>query len=112
MTIVWSYRYMRGERIIVDSDTILNTDDQFAWDWSGTAVPDANTAPPADNSDAYDCDVQNIMTHEAGHWLMLLDLYDTGASEQTMYGYASDGELKAISLESGDIAGISAVYSK
>ncbi|MFC1873432.1 matrixin family metalloprotease, partial [Chloroflexota bacterium] len=58
----------------------------------------------------YDVDVQNIMTHEAGHWLMLLDMYDYYASEQTMYGYASQLELKKISLEEGDISGIQVIY--
>ena len=55
-------------------------------------------------------DVQDIMTHEAGHWLMLGDLYTKAASEQTMYGYGSTGELKARTLESGDIAGLRKIY--
>ncbi|HUS88120.1 MAG TPA: hypothetical protein VMW91_01925, partial [Desulfosporosinus sp.] len=60
---------------------------------------------------SYDVDVQNIMTHEAGHWLVLNDLYDDIYIEQTMYGVSSDRELKRRSLESGDIAGVRKIYS-
>jgi hypothetical protein len=55
-------------------------------------------------------DVQNIATHEAGHTLMLEDLYMSGASALTMYGYGDYGETYAISLGVGDISGIKAVY--
>jgi len=57
-----------------------------------------------DETTAYDVNVQNVMTNEAGHWLVLNDLYDDVASEQTMYGISSDRELKGRNLESGDIA--------
>ncbi|MFH0905146.1 MAG: matrixin family metalloprotease [bacterium] len=55
-------------------------------------------------------DFENISTHELGHSVGLSDLYNTGCSEQTMYGYATYGEIKKQSLESGDIAGISKLY--
>ena len=55
-------------------------------------------------------DVLNIATHELGHSAGLSDLYSTSATEQTMYGYASPGEVKKRTLESGDIAGIKALY--
>lgn len=50
------------------------------------------------------------MIHEAGHWLMLLDLYQKAAGEQTMYGYGSTGEVKARSLESGYLVGLSKTH--
>jgi len=100
VTTVWYYRYVKGEKLIVDCDTELNTDVLFAW----------SEGFPYGDTSKYDVDVQNIMTHEAGHWLMLLDLYDDAASEQTMYGIADELELKKITLESGDIAGIQAIY--
>ena len=55
-------------------------------------------------------DVQNIATHEAGHTLMLDDLYMKEANQLTMYGYGSYGETYAISLGTGDISGIEAIY--
>lgn len=55
-------------------------------------------------------DVENIATHELGHSAGLGDLYDIAAYDQTMYGYASPDETKKRTLESGDIAGITALY--
>lgn len=55
-------------------------------------------------------DVQNIATHEFGHFLLLLDLYGSADSEKTMYGYARYGETKKRTLDSDDIAGISSIY--
>ena len=55
-------------------------------------------------------DIRNIVTHEAGHTLVLEDLYKSQFSEMTMYGYSTEGEVKAISLEPGDIAGVRALY--
>lgn len=107
VTIIWSYR-SRSERIIVDCDTILNTTAMYAW-----TAPDVIGDPDdlqLPDTVAYDVDVQNIMTHEAGHWLMLDDMYYDAASEQTMYGYASDRELKKRSLEEGDLAGVRMIY--
>jgi len=105
VTIVWA---TRGSKLIVDSDTVLNTDGYFAWTQANiTSDPDTTVLP---STAAYDVDVQNIMTHEAGHWLQLNDLYSSTAIEQTMYGYASDRELKKRSLESGDLAGVQKIY--
>ncbi len=55
-------------------------------------------------------DIRNIVTHEAGHTLVLEDLYQDQLSEMTMYGYSTEGEVKWISLELGDIAGVQALY--
>jgi len=55
-------------------------------------------------------DFENIATHELGHSVGLADLYSSACSEQTMYGYATYGETKKQTLESGDIAGISKLY--
>lgn len=105
VTVVW---YSRYGKLIVDCDTALNTDATFAWT-QATITADPNTILLTDTP-RYDVDVQNIMTHESGHWLMLNDLYTSAASEQTMYGYASDRELKKCSLESGDLAGVQKIY--
>jgi hypothetical protein len=55
-------------------------------------------------------DVRDIATHEAGHTLMLDDLYMTEASALTMYGYGDFGETYAISLGAGDRSGVKAIY--
>ena len=105
VTIIWS---LRGRyKYIVDVDTILNTAPMFAWTIDNDSDPDSGTT---NNTAAYDVDVQNIMTHEAGHWLVLNDLYDGIYSEQTMFGVSSDTELKRRTLEDGDIAGILSIY--
>lgn len=47
--------------------------------------------------------VENVMTHEFGHWLYLIDIYDLqNCGEVTMYGYVAIGETKKISLEAAD----------
>lgn len=96
VTIIWS----RPGKYVVDCDTVFNTDSWLSWSMTGSS-PD---------TDRYDCDVQNIMTHEAGHWLVLNDLYNAAASEQTMFGTAGQNETKKCSLESGDIAGVHKIY--
>lgn len=101
ITVVWYYRYVKGEKIIYECDTVLNSNKEYLW---------TCTESITDTLFYYDVDVQNIMTHEAGHWLMLDDMYYDEASEQTMYGYADQAELKKRSLEEGDIAGIKAIY--
>ena len=100
VTATW---YYPDTGVIVEVDAAMNRD----LPWSQAIVsgdPDEATGDP----NAYD--VQNIMTHEAGHWLLLEDLYTKKAREQTMYGYGVMGELKKRSLESGDVAGIGQIY--
>ena len=59
------------------------------------------------NPEWYEYDVQNVMTHEFGHWLELRDVYDP---EATMYGYIDMGETKKRSLAQDDIDGIRHIY--
>ncbi|MEE8582465.1 MAG: hypothetical protein V3S61_01160, partial [Dehalococcoidales bacterium] len=102
VTMVW-YNTQTG--LIIDVDMAFNSSSSFAWhqnesddDWA-----EGNTA-------AYDVDVQNIATHEAGHWLMLGDMYNKPAGEQTMFGIGYEFGLQKRTLESGDIAGIEEIY--
>lgn len=112
VTWMWSY-----QNTLVEVDTAFNSSTQFRW-WQTTVSDEPNSAtwPSSQITAAYDVDVQNIMTHEAGHWLVLGDLYDDMAgflpsdAEQTMYGYAGQNELMKRSLELGDIAGIQEIY--
>ncbi|GAJ01730.1 unnamed protein product, partial [marine sediment metagenome] len=57
-------------------------------------------------------DIQNIATHEFGHTLNLGDLYGSGDTEKTMYGYAASGETKKRTLHQDDIDGICYIYPK
>ena len=54
-------------------------------------------------------DFANIATHELGHALGL-GHPDDSCTEETMYGYASEGEVKKRDLNYGDITGIQALY--
>jgi len=94
VTLVWHYI---GSKIILEADTLMNSD--FPW----SINPEG-----AIFTGSYD--VQNIATHEFGHWLMLGDLYKSRDRELTMYGYGSKGETKKDSLGYGDKLGIQRIY--
>ncbi len=66
--------------------------------------------PDAVCGDLYAYDVQNILTHEVGHWVGLDDLYNDADQDLTMYGYGDKGELKKDTLARGDILGMDALY--
>ncbi|MBC7090564.1 MAG: hypothetical protein H5T50_01430 [Nitrososphaeria archaeon] len=87
-----TYIWQVGGRI-VETDTRLNT--YYKWSLNGEAGK---------------MDVQNIMTHEFGHWCGLDDLYDDKDYWLTMYGYADFGETYKRTLGYGDILGLQAVY--
>jgi hypothetical protein len=96
ITIVWGiFRGPPGQRELVEWDQVY---DHVDFDWSATG-------------EAGKMDFENIATHELGHSVGLDDLYDSKCSEQTMYGYAANGEIKKRTLESGDIAGVQKLYS-
>ena len=77
---------------ITDTDLVFNS--YYSWSTSG--------APGL-------YDVQNVATHEFGHFLMLNDLYGGGDTEKTMYGYVGTGETKKRTLVADDLSGINAV---
>lgn len=104
VAVIW---YYVNTKEIIEADTILNSDPEFAWAQTASGDPDNDTMV---DTDSYDVDVQNINTHEAGHWLMLEDLYDADAEEHTMYGYSADCELKKRTLDCGDRDGIRRIY--
>jgi len=62
------------------------------------------------NGEPTKMDFENIATHELGHSVGLDDLYKSNCSPETMYGYASYGETKKQTLESGDVTGVSQLY--
>jgi hypothetical protein len=60
-------------------------------------------------------DIQNLMTHEVGHWLGLGDLGDEDRHAQlTMFNGLEDGagrvELRKNTLGYGDILGARSIY--
>jgi hypothetical protein len=61
-------------------------------------------------SEANRMDVQNIVTHEFGHWAGLADLYNSADSLLTMYGYSGYGVTYQRDLGLGDRMGVQAVY--
>ncbi len=98
-TTVW---YNRNTKEIVEFGMVFST--SFKWGVDADGEGSVYTLTNA-------FDVRNIATHEAGHTLMLDDLYTDAASQLTMYGYGDFGETYAISLGAGDISGIKAIYS-
>ena len=96
---IW-YKSATGE--IVDADIVLNS--YYKWDIG------AEDGEYPDLKEEKKFDIRNIVTHEAGHWTGLDDLYDDTYWAMTMYGYTTYGEEIKRSLEPGDIAGAQEVY--
>lgn len=91
-TFVW-YSRISGE--VVEVDTVFNK--RYPWAIF-PASPECQSSP-----EAYD--LQNIATHEFGHWVGLDDLFDDADKDLTMYGFSGGGELKKRTLGTGDISG-------
>jgi len=95
ITTVWGYLTGPPDlREIVEAHIQMN--DDYVW---GDAATDSQLM-----------DIQNIMTHELGHWAGMGDLYELAANEETMYGYSTEGELKKRDLYNGDITGVTKLY--
>src|SRR3989344_1230384 len=97
VTIVWGIFYGPPQgRELVEWDQVY---DDVDFEWTKDAVIETTKM-----------DFESIATHELGHSVGLGDLYDSVCSEMTMYGYGSEGETKARTLEDGDINGINKLY--
>jgi hypothetical protein len=92
VTFVWSSR-VTGE--VLEADTVFNK--RYPWAIFASS-PDCQSSP-----NAYD--LQNIATHEFGHWVGLDDLFDDLDKDLTMYGFSAGGEVKKRTLGTGDISG-------
>jgi Matrixin len=90
-TAIWGY----GDNTIAECDMLFLN----AYNWSAQGNPGYN-----------EMDVENIATHEFGHYLCLLDLYNNWDSEKTMYGYGQTGETHSRTLHQDDINGIVHIY--
>jgi len=89
-------RYSTVTHQVVDVDTVFNS--RHPW-----AIFDPTGGECQSTPDAYD--VQDIATHEFGHWVGLDDLYNATDRDLTMYGYGAGGELKKRDLGMGDLTG-------
>jgi len=87
------YSYNRATKQMVEFDIVLDADES----WSLTG-------------DTGTFDVQSIATHEAGHTLVLGDIYSPKDAALTMYGYASTGDTEKRTLATGDELGVQAIY--
>lgn len=95
ITIVWGiFGGPPSQRELVEWDQVY---DDVDFDWSSSG-------------EAGKMDFENIATHELGHSVGLSDLYKSGCTEETMYGYANNGETQKRTLEAGDIAGVQELY--
>lgn len=115
VTSVWYYRYTRQ---IAEVDTQMNS--ALAWSYTPPNITHNLSTPvsldpgrytdPANPGAPRTYDIQDIMTHEAGHWIMLGDLYNSRDGLLTMYGYGAKGEISKDTLGYGDERGVEAVY--
>jgi hypothetical protein len=103
VTMVW----YDNAGIIQEVDMAFSNGTDFAWKQNS---PSDEVWDFINTPGLYDVDVQNIATHEAGHWLLLEDMYNKPAGEQTMFGISAEFDLEKRSLENGDIAGIEEIY--
>jgi len=96
-TYVW---YYPDTGRLLEIDTVFNQN--LNWTQTSSASGDCGGVV-----NAYD--IQNVATHEFGHWLGLDDLYNETNIDLTMYGYGETKELKKDTLGRGDILGARAV---
>lgn len=95
ITIIWGvFGGSPSQRKLVEWDQVYD-DTDYAWSLAGEAGK---------------MDLENIATHELGHSTGMADLYTSACAEETMYGYASNGETKKRDLYNGDIEGINKLY--
>ncbi len=101
VTVLASVRNETNGKAIVETDTTFNTSNNFTTD-----------------GELGKYDVQNVMTHEFGHWLKLEDLTGWGAPswceiwefESTMCDHIEPNETRKRSLENDDKEGIKSIY--
>lgn len=92
-------RYYTASGIVVDVDTILNRRVKWSWYGNNGSCGDPNSY-----------DAENILIHEQGHWLGLDDEYDLKYNNNTMFGYGYTGDIRSVTLTTGDKLGAAAIY--
>lgn len=97
VTIVWGiFGGPPQGRELVEWDQVY---DDVDFDWTEDALIETDKM-----------DFWNIAIHELGHSVGLGDLYQSECSEETMYGYGTEGETQKRDLNAGDIAGVKELY--
>lgn len=89
------YWYYVNTKEMVEFDIVFDKDDP----WSTTGALEA-------------FDIQNIMTHELGHTLVLGDLRSPKDGALTMHAYTWLGDVVKRDLDSGDVLGVQAIYGE
>ncbi len=98
VTIVWGvFSGPTSNRKLVEWDQVY---DQVDFNWTADALIEPTKM-----------DFWNIAIHELGHSCGMKDLYTLSCSEETMYGYGKEGEIKKRDLGPGDIVGIRKLYA-
>lgn len=90
-----------SEGHVLDADVIVNGGQERPF-----GVLPADGPPDASAADAYD--LQNVLTHEVGHFLGLGE--EEVDAEATMFVTSARGEIKKRDLADDDVTGLSALY--
>ncbi len=91
----YNWYFRKDRKSIIETDLVF--DDGWLWGYDVCG-----------SSNAFD--LQNVATHEFGHWLCVADLYGAGDVEKTMYGYVDYGWCQQRTLHQCDIDAIIAIY--
>lgn len=99
--LIATYAWYAVGQSVFEIDTILTQKSSWQWTWNGggTACAESSTY-----------DVQNMLTHEIGHWFGLSDESDSSFSNSTMYSNIPKGEVKKNTLTTGDILKVNSIY--
>lgn len=89
------YWYYVATKEMVEFDMVLDREEDWSFDGSGETFS-----------------VQNIVTHEAGHTLVLQDLRSPRDGALTMHAYTWPGDVDKETLGSGDILGLKEIYGE
>lgn len=95
------YWYYPNTKTILEFDIVFN--DSLRWSTKRPVPVDAENKPTH-------FDVWSVATHEAGHTLILFDLYPWKDGLLTMYGYTWKGDDVKETLGLGDKLGIGKLY--
>ena len=84
----------------------INPSPTILWDTNNT--PSSND--PDHNGSTNTYNIQNLITHEFGHWLILIDINDSSCIQVTMDHDIGFGEINKISLDTADENGLNWQY--
>ncbi|MHB8511543.1 MAG: matrixin family metalloprotease [Actinomycetota bacterium] len=95
---------------IVEADIVLNS--LYVWSWSPCVQQNGSCedVSPVGGVVQPAYDIQDVLTHEFGHWLGLGHVQGNATSELTMSMVKFPGERKGDTLADGDVAGVRALY--